>query len=230
MGKKKELSESRRISKMMKYGGLGKLKWFCDVCKFQARSAEAFKAHTQSEHHRLMMSQFRQDQNSIIQSNSEEFKRQFLNILKRKYANREVLANIVYVQVISDKNHQHMNSTRWESVRGFCSEMAQKGIIEMRMTERGPFIKYVEKDPVSEAAAKLTKEIEEQFQNDLKVEEKIAEEMMKTMPEMRFDDVVKEEQSVDVQIIKEEKPVMKKVSSLFGGSTKPKPPPKKEIK
>ena len=225
MGKRKELTENRRLSKMMKYGGLGKLKWFCDVCKFQARSAEAFRAHTQSEHHRLMMAQFRPDQKSIIQHNSEEFKNQFLNLLKRKYVNREVLANIVYVQVISDKNHQHMNSTRWESVRGFCSEMADKGIIEMRMTERGPVIKYVEKDPASEAALRLTKEVEEQFQRDLARDEKMVEEMMKNMPEMKWDDEIKEEQSVDVQITTETKPIQKKVSSLFGGSTRPKKPP-----
>ena len=118
-----------------------------------------------------------------------------------------------------------MNSTRWESVRGFCSEMADKGIIEMRMTERGPVIKYVEKDPASEAALRLTKEVEEQFQRDLARDEKMVEEMMKNMPEMKWDDEIKEEQSVDVQITTETKPIQKKVSSLFGGSTRPKKPP-----
>ena len=226
MGKKKEMTESKRISKQMKYGGLGKLKWFCDVCKFQARSAEAFRAHTQSEHHKLMMSQFRPDQHSIIRQNSEEFKNQFLNLLKRKYPNQEVLANNVYVQVISDKNHQHMNSTRWESVRGFCTEMAERGIINMRMTERGPVIKYVEKDPASEAAQRLTKAVQEQFQQDLAKEEKIVEEMLKSMPKMELNDEIKEEKAMDVQITKENLQKPKKISSLFGKSTKPtlKPP------
>lgn len=214
---------------MMRYGGLGKLKWFCDACKYQARSAEAFLAHTKSEHHRLMMAQFHSSQDSIVRQNSEEFKRQFLNLLKSRYVNREVLANIVYVQVIADKNHQHMNSTRWESVRGFCTEMAERGIIEMRMSERGPIIKYIEVDPAAETAQRITKEIEEQFQKDLARDERLVESLMKTLPELRFDEPVKEEQKVDVEIKKEIKSVDKKVSSLFGGSSRPKPPPKKGI-
>ena len=225
MGKKKYLSESKHLSKLMKYSGLGKLKWFCDICKFQARSAEAFRAHTQSERHKLMMSQFRPEQNSIIRHNSEEFKRQFLNLLKRKYVNREVLANHVYVQVISDKTHQHMNSTRWESVRGFCAEMAERGIIEMRMTERGPVIKYIEKDPASEEALKLTKEFQEQFQKELKDDGQSIQDMKQAMPILKWDETVKGEQKVDIHIFSQTKSHEKKVSSLFGGSFRPKPPP-----
>lgn len=224
MGKK--TAENKVVSKWMKYGGIGKLKLFCDVCKFQARTPEAFRAHTQSEHHRLMMAKFRQGEKSIINANSLEFEKQFMGLLKARYPNKEVHANHVYMQVIADKNHQHMNSTRWESVRGFLAEMQDKGLLKVRTTERGPYITYIEQDPASELAAKISAHVEEQFNKDLETTRLSIQEQIKSAPVVSFEEPVKEAQKVSVSFATEEKTTQKKVASLFGGSNRPKPPPK----
>ncbi|EAY01641.1 hypothetical protein TVAG_292740 [Trichomonas vaginalis G3] len=227
---KKDLSEAKRISKHLKHGGLGKLKLFCDVCKFQARDPEAFRAHTQTEHHRLMMARFRQSEKATIDANSMKFQKEFLQVLKTRFPNKEVNANIVYMQTISDRNHQHMNSTRWESVRGFLTEMQRLGYLTVRTTEQGRFIKYIEVDPALQIAEKIKTQVEEQFNKDLENTRSSIEEQMKSAPAVVFEDTVKAPQSVNVSFATEEKPVQKKVSSLFGGSNKPKPPPKPPMK
>ncbi len=41
-----------------------------------------------------------------------EFLRGFMDILRRQYGTRRILANSVYQEYIKDKDHYHMNATR----------------------------------------------------------------------------------------------------------------------
>lgn len=54
-----------------------------------------------------------------INEYSKDFERTFLDILKRKYCQKKIAANKVYVDMISNKNHVHMNSTKWTTLTGF---------------------------------------------------------------------------------------------------------------
>jgi DNA/RNA-binding protein KIN17 len=44
---------------------------------------------------------------------SGEFNREYINTLKRRFGTKRVHANIVYQEYINDRNHIHMNATKW---------------------------------------------------------------------------------------------------------------------
>ncbi|KAJ3410630.1 hypothetical protein HDV05_003521 [Chytridiales sp. JEL 0842] len=69
--------------------------------------------------------------------------------------------NMVYQEYISDRNHIHMNATRWNSLTEFAHYLAREGICEVDETEKGLFISWIDKRPETlarqEAAAKKDK-------------------------------------------------------------------------
>jgi len=198
-----------------------KLKWYCSLCKHQCNDANGFRAHIQSESHRMLMAQARPNIDSVLKNNSQQFEAQFLSVLKSQYGNKEIAANRVYVQVIKDRSHTHMSSTRWESVKGFCFSLQKKNLISMRMTDRGPFIKYIGKDSVEE--------IEKQERNLLmlnmeleKMEiEKAEKAFFVDIPEL-FEIPIEEVKSVDIDLKKEEKKDIPKAAAIFSMGPKKK--------
>ena len=60
-----------------------------------------------------------------------------------------MLANTVYQSYIADRNHLHMNSTRWMTLSGFCQFLGREGICKVDETSRGWFIAYVDRDPAT---------------------------------------------------------------------------------
>lgn len=215
--------EHKIISKKLKYGRLQKLKWYCEICQHQCNNEQSFRQHVQSDKHRVMMSHFRANSNKILMSNSTAFKNTFLDVLRRMFPNREVAANVVYIQVIKDKNHVHMNSTIWESLHGFCNHLYNHGIIDMRMTERGPIIKYKGKES-QELEEDLQKEnIEKQSNIEFERENKIIQEILNNQSQQENKQEVPiqvEEQKVDTIIQVNKKQQNKKVSTLFSTGTK----------
>ena len=210
-------TEAKLIAKKIKYGHLQKLKWYCEICRHQCNDEQSYKQHVQSEKHRMMMAHFRANSGSILKSNSQVFESTFINVLKNRFPNREVAANIVYTQVIRDKNHVHMNSTHWESLNGFCYHLEKVGKIRLRMSERGPMIKYI--DQKAELELDQKKEIERIKQLEANRERETVEMMLQKEPRTK----PKHEQveNVDVQrvdvVIKPGKEKKERtLTSLFG--------------
>jgi DNA/RNA-binding protein KIN17 len=54
---------------------------------------------------------------------------------------------MVYQEYISDRNHLHMNATRWNSLSEFAHYLGREGICEVDETEKGVFIKWIDKRP-----------------------------------------------------------------------------------
>lgn len=62
---------------------------------------------------------FAENHSHYINEYSREFERNFLDILKRRYFSKQIPANKIYVDMISNKQHIHMNSTKWATLTGF---------------------------------------------------------------------------------------------------------------
>lgn len=145
-----------------------------------------------------------------------------MDILRRRYPNREINANIVYTQLISDKNHVHMNSTRWESVRGFCTHLEQIGKIKMRWTERGAMITYIDK-----TAEQSRIQQEQRKALESKQEHELVQKMLEQQPQAKPEPTkVVEVKPVDAVIQTEVQVQEKKANPLFSRVSRPKPPPK----
>lgn len=50
---------------------------------------------------------------------SEDFEKEFLDVLSRRHGTKRVRATLVYNEFIANKTHTHMNSTQWETLTSF---------------------------------------------------------------------------------------------------------------
>lgn len=137
----------------MKSKGLQRLRWYCQVCQKQCRDENGFKCHTQSEGHLRQMLVVGEHAGKHIADFSQQFKSEFVALLSRRYGTKRVLANRVYQEYIQDKNHLHMNATRWVTLTGFCQHLGKAGIAHVDETEKGWFIAWIDNSPKALAKA-----------------------------------------------------------------------------
>lgn len=53
------------------------------------------------------------------QQYSDDFEKEFLEVLSRRHGTKRVRASLVYNEFIAHKTHTHMNSTHWETLTSF---------------------------------------------------------------------------------------------------------------
>lgn len=170
------MDSAKQIAKRMKAKGLQRLRFFCQMCEKQCRDENGFKCHCISESHIRQMALFRENPESFLNRYSDKFEKSFLSIFSQRYPNRQVDANMVYQDYIADKEHIHMNATRWQSLSAFVLYLKEKGIVELEETERGFLIKYI--DPKQTALNRLNnKKTGKLIENDGKneIEESLKE-------------------------------------------------------
>ena len=71
----------KQIAKRIKARGLGKLKFYCQMCQKQCRDANGFKCHVASEGHLRQMELFMEDPEKMLNEFSDEFEKKFLRLL-----------------------------------------------------------------------------------------------------------------------------------------------------
>merc|ERR1712070_1258648 len=96
----------------MKTKGLQKLRWFCQICNKQCRDENGFFCHLNSEGHIHNIMVFGTNPEKFIHTFSGLFENTFLNQLKISHRFSRVNANDFYQEIIKDKYHIHMNSTK----------------------------------------------------------------------------------------------------------------------
>eukprot|EP00871_Galdieria_phlegrea_P005435 jgi/Galph1/5893/GphlegSOOS_G4479.1 len=176
MGKSEGFLTPKAISKRIKAKGLQRLRWYCQLCQKQCRDENGFKCHTESESHQRMMLLFADAPGRFVGQYSTEFRNAFLDVLKHRFGTKKVHANVVYNEYIKDKDHIHMNATRWATLTGFVAYLGREGYCEVEETEKGLFICYIDKQAAEryQRAREIEKEreqlIEKQRQEALKRE------------------------------------------------------------
>ncbi|GJD06475.1 DNA/RNA-binding protein KIN17 [Galdieria sulphuraria] len=141
MGKSEGFLTPKAISKRIKAKGLQRLRWYCQLCQKQCRDENGFKCHTESESHQRMMLLFADAPGRFVGQYSTEFRNAFLDVLKHRFGTKRVHANVVYQEYIKDRDHVHMNSTRWSTLTGFVAYLGREGFCEVEETEQGLFIR-----------------------------------------------------------------------------------------
>ncbi|BEI79737.1 hypothetical protein CcaverHIS002_0102660 [Cutaneotrichosporon cavernicola] len=138
---------TKAMANAMKSKGLGRLRWYCQVCEKQMRDENGFQAHCRSEPHlRKIM--------AVGPSAGSNDRRVFEAVPR-------VRANAVYNEFIQDKDHVHMNATRWVTLNGFIMTLSKAGIVRVDEDERGHlWIQWVDNRPetLSKQAALQKKE------------------------------------------------------------------------
>jgi DNA/RNA-binding protein KIN17 len=96
---------------------------------------------------------FAQDPTKFMEKHSSEFHAEFMSVFSTRYRDKKVDANRVYQEVISNREHTHLNSTRWMTLTGYVKYLGQSGLAKVEETERGFDIQYIDKSQLAELEA-----------------------------------------------------------------------------
>ena len=160
-----EAGTTKALNNKMKSKGLQRLRWYCQACEKQCRDENGFKCHvrakpakeissqltwqmqTQSESHVRQIQLVGADPRKAINDFSETFKRDFLLQLRTGHGTKAVQINHFYQSYIADKEHIHMNATRWPSLTEFAKYLGREGICRVEETEKGIHIAWIDNSP-----------------------------------------------------------------------------------
>ncbi|KAF2680056.1 hypothetical protein K458DRAFT_407630 [Lentithecium fluviatile CBS 122367] len=156
---KAEVGSTKHLANKMKSKGLQRLRWWCEICQKQCRDANGFKCHVQSESHVRQMQVVGENPQKYIQSFSNDFQRDFVSLLRTAHGEKFISVNRFYNEYIRDKEHVHMNATKWSSLTEFAKHLGREGIVTVKEDEKdGLCIAWRD---VSAAAIKRREEIRE---------------------------------------------------------------------
>lgn len=140
------MSTPKEIAKRIKAKGLNKLRFYCQVCEKSCRDANGYKCHLTTEGHQRAIMVFANNHKSMTEDFSNEFHKSYLDVLRRRGSTPQ-LANRLYQEVIGDRHHTHMNSTKWGSLTAYLMWLREQKLAEVEETERGLFVTYIDHDP-----------------------------------------------------------------------------------
>lgn len=196
MGKHEPMSV-KAIANKIKAKGLQKIKYYCEACKKQCRDENGFKCHIMSEVHQRQMSIVGENPEKFINEFSDQFREGFMYLLRTRYRSKRILANTVFQDYIKDKEHVHMNATRWTSLTEFAEWLGEQGLATVDYSERGVMVTYIDNDPETlrrkeleakreeqarEVALRTQKEIERQMEKAKQVYKEIEREKPEAAP------------------------------------------------
>jgi DNA/RNA-binding protein KIN17 len=113
-----------------------RLRWYCQACEKQCRDANGFKCHVQSEKHVRQVETIGEDPRKYIQGFSNDFQRDFISLLRTAHNEKFISANKFYNEYIRDKEHVHMNATKWASLTEFVKHLGREGIVNVKEDEK----------------------------------------------------------------------------------------------
>ncbi|NXO25753.1 KIN17 protein, partial [Cisticola juncidis] len=170
MGKSDFLSP-KAIANRIKSKGLQKLHWYCQMCQKQCRDENGFKCHCMSQSHQRQLLLASENPQQFMDYFSEEFRVDFLELLRRRYGTKRVHNNVVYNEYISHREHIHMSATQWETLTDFTKWLGREGLCKVDETPKGWYIQYIDREPET---VRRHQEQERKRKQDLDDEEKTA--------------------------------------------------------
>ncbi|KAJ1963202.1 hypothetical protein GGI12_002198 [Dipsacomyces acuminosporus] len=168
----------KAIANRIKAKGLQRLRWYCQMCEKQCRDQNGFKCHCASESHQRQMAIFAENPERYLELFSQEFEDVFLSILSRRYGTKKTHANQVYQEIVQDRQHLHMNATKWDTLSDFVMYLGREGKCRVEETERGWFIQWVDNSPEALARKEAVLKKERQEMNDEQREQRLLKEQI----------------------------------------------------
>ncbi|KAK1243558.1 hypothetical protein MKX08_001696 [Trichoderma sp. CBMAI-0020] len=176
---KAEVGSTKHLSNRLKSKGLQRLRWYCQVCEKQCRDANGFKMHTQSEGHVRQMLVVGEDPKKYINQYSNEFLKDFLQLLKTGHGEKQVQINQFYQEYIANKEHIHMNATKWPSLTEFAKHLGREGLCRVEENEKGFHISWIDNSPDALRRSEALRRKEAQDQGDEEIEQRMIREQIK---------------------------------------------------
>lgn len=135
--------------------------------------------HTQSESHVRRMLLVGEDPKKFIQDYSNQFQRDFLLLLRTSHGEKQVQMNHFYQEYIANKEHIHMNSTKWPSLTEFAKHLGREGICRVEETDKGIHIAWVDNSPEALRRQDAVRKKEMQDKGDETREQKLIRDQVR---------------------------------------------------
>ncbi|POS85956.1 hypothetical protein EPUL_005892 [Erysiphe pulchra] len=103
--------------------------------------------HTQSESHYRQMLLVGEDPKKFINDYSNQFHRDFLQLLRTSHGEKMVHMNHFYQEYIHNKEHVHMNATKWLSLTEYAKYLGRESICRVEENEKGLHIAWIDNSP-----------------------------------------------------------------------------------
>ena len=170
---KAEVGSTKYLSNKLKSKGLQRLRFWCEVCHKQCRDENGYKCHTMSESHVRQMQVVGLNANKVISDYSNDFQRNFLQQLRTAHGTKQIHLNRFYQEVIADKEHVHMNSTRWSSLTEFAKHLGREGLVRVEENDKGLHISWIDNSPEALRRAEAIRKKERQDKGDEEREQRL---------------------------------------------------------
>ncbi|KAF1812015.1 hypothetical protein P152DRAFT_458969 [Eremomyces bilateralis CBS 781.70] len=175
---KAEVGSTKYLNNKLKSKGLQRLRWYCQVCERQMRDENGFKQHTMSEAHVRQMLLVGENSNKFINDYSNQFLKDFLQLLRTAHGEKQVHMNKFYQEYIANKSHTHMNATKWSSLTQLAQHLGREGICRVEETDKGLFIQWIDNTPEALRRKEAVQRKERQDKGDEEREQRqIAEQV-----------------------------------------------------
>lgn len=218
-----EVGSLKHLNNKMKAKGLQRLRWYCQVCEKQCRDENGFKCHTQSESHVRQMLVIGEDAKKFITDYSSQFQRDFLQLLRTSHGEKRINANHFYQEYIANKEHVHMNATKWISLSEFVKFLGREGICRVEDDEKGLFVSWVDNSPDALRRQEAIRKKERQDRGDEEREQKaIREQVERAKRDAEAAGRLGEEDEETKTLKREEG---EKITLAFGAKKTSTPPP-----
>ncbi|OAA77391.1 C2H2 finger domain-containing protein [Akanthomyces lecanii RCEF 1005] len=212
---KAEAGSVKHLNNKLKSKGLQRLRWYCQVCEKQCRDANGFKMHTQSESHVRQMLVVGEDPKKYINEFSNQFLSDFVSLLKTGHGEKQVQINHFYQEYIANKEHVHMNATKWPSLTEFAKHLGREGICRVEENDKGIHVTWVDNSPDALKRQEALRRKEAQNQGDEEIEQRMIKEQIRRAQANAAAREADVEKDAEERLLKRQEG--EKVSLSFGG-------------
>ena len=181
------------------------------------RDDNGFKCHTQSESHVRQMLLVGEDPRKHISDYSNQFQRDFLQLLRTSHGEKKIHMNHFYQEYISNKEHVHMNSTRWPSLTEFAKHLGRESLCRVEDNEKGLHISWIDNSPEALRRQDAIRKKERQDRGDEEREQKLIREQIERA-ELDAEDRAQDEGTDESRALRREEG--EKIKLNFGTKTK----------
>jgi DNA/RNA-binding protein KIN17 len=175
---KAEVGSTKYLNNKLKSKGLQRLRWYCQVCERQMRDENGFKCHVASESHVRQMLVVGENSAKFINDYSGQFQRDFLQLLRTSHGEKKVNLNHFYQEYIHNKEHVHMNATRWPSLTEFGKFLGREGICRVEEGDKGLEVGWIDNSPEALRRQDAIRKKERQDKGDEEREQKLIAEQI----------------------------------------------------
>lgn len=120
-----------------------------------------------------------EDPKKHINEFSNQFLKAFISQLKTAHGEKSVHINHFYQEYIADKDHIHMNATKWSSLTEFAKYLGRESICRVEEGEKGLMIAWIDNSPEALRRQEALRRKEMQDKDEEELEQMMIREQIK---------------------------------------------------